>query len=117
MASSTSPHAFSDRRLTALVIGVLVAAPLLVLLLLQANYVLAYQACADRSNIWLNVPSVAALLASVIVVALAWAGSVRATDARAPLPTLAMIALLLAVLSLLLVIALALPPLVLHPCD
>ena len=117
MHLSTSPPASSNHRLVALIVGVMVGAPLLVLVLLQANYVLAYQACADRSNTWLNVPSVVALLAGVLAVGLGWAGCLGAAGAPRPLYFLSKIALLLAVLSLILLVALALPPLMLRPCD
>jgi uncharacterized membrane protein len=116
MRSSTSRHGSSDRRLVALVFGVLLGTPLLVLALLQTNYVLAYQACADRSNAWLNVPSVIALLGCAGAIAAGWIGR-RRSHTRRPLDFLSTVAVLTAVMSLILIVALAIPPLILHPCD
>ena len=117
MPSSTSPHGFSERRLRIITIGALLAAPLVVLNLLQTNYVLAYQACADRSNSWLHVPSATAVVLSVALVALAWTGWVGATRARRPLEFLGASSLMLALLMLIVVVAMAIPPMILHPCD
>src|SRR5687767_3690129 len=107
MRSSTSPHVFSDRRLRIISIGALFAAPLLVLNLLQTNYVLAYQACADRSHTWLIVPSAVAIALSLAVVGIAWTAWVGGTRAKRPLDFLGASSLLLALLMLIIIVAMA----------
>jgi hypothetical protein len=116
MASSTLPPASSDRwRLIALWVAV-IGGPLVALMLLQTNYVLAYPSCGERSDTMLmGVGGGAIVLAAALTIA-AWRGRRRADDppARAFLGTLGV---LMSLGFLIVVMAMAVPPLILHPCD
>ena len=93
----------------------LIGAPVVWLLLLQTNYVLTYAACAARSSRWLHAASAVAVVAAAALAALAWLrrrGPGGGTDSF-----LADVALLITLLFAIVVIATAVPPLALHPCD
>src|SRR4051812_24201906 len=67
MPSSTSPHASFDRRLLIWLFVGIVGAPLLWLMTMQTGYVLAYQACDERSTSWVAVPTfIAVVIAAAI---------------------------------------------------
>jgi hypothetical protein len=117
MASSTSPHASFDRRLLLVLFAGIVGAPLLWLSALQAGYILAYQACDDRSTSWVIVPTfgAAAILVAVMLVALR--GHRNARTGRLPLPLMGWLAVGISILMIVVMAASAIAPLVLHPCD
>ena len=117
MPSSTSRLAFSDWRLIALLTGIAIASPVAVLVLQQIDYILSYQACAERSNMWVVTPTLVGGIAVGGLVAAAWLGHRRSSGDGPPRTFLSVVALLMAVLSLLIVLAFALGPLVLDPCD
>jgi len=56
---------------------VLIGAPIAALALLQTNYVLAYFACAARTNWWLHGPSLVAVIAGFVFVAFGWINCMR----------------------------------------
>jgi hypothetical protein len=117
MPSSTLRHASSERRGVAFAFTAIIGAPFVWFALLQTNYVLAYQACADRSNVWLHVPSAAALLLSLVLIGVAIVAWRHVRNAAVPGGLLGMFGLLLAGGFFVLTIATAIPPLILHPCD
>jgi hypothetical protein len=117
MPSSTSPRAPSDRRLIAVLFAVIVGAPLLWLTLLEANYVLAYQACADGTNAWLHGPDFAALALGAGAVAAAVRAHAWSRDRPLPRGFLGAVAAGLSALILIVLIASAIAPFILHPCD
>jgi hypothetical protein len=92
-----------------------VAAPLVWLMLLQVNYILAYLTCASRSNTWLYISS-AVGLALMAVIGFG-AHAVWRSDAPAARHHLSLVGLFMVILFTLLVIGTALPPFILHPCD
>ncbi len=117
MDSSTSRHASFNKRLLALLFTGIVGAPVLWLAALQAGYTLAYQACDERSTSWVGVPTftVAGLIA-VIAIACS-TGHRRAANDRMPMPFLGELAVGLAGLMVIVMIASALAPVMLQPCD
>ena len=117
MASSTSHHGSLNTRLLAwLLLGVL-GAPIVWLTTLQAGYVLAYQACDDRSNSWVLVPTISAIVITAIVAIISIRSHRRANEERIPLPFVGGLALGMAFLMVIVLAASAIPPLILHPCD
>ena len=95
----------------------IIAAPLLWLTALQTGYVLAYQACDERSTAWVIVPTLAAIAMLVAVTAVAWRGHQRAKSGRLPLPMLGVLAVSMAALMVVVMIASVIPPAMLQPCD
>jgi hypothetical protein len=111
--------------------------PLLFLVLLQTNYVLAYPSCAARSNAWILVSSAigfALVLLLTLGASHVWRtdpqqqreGPAGLSEQRNPIGEdlsmaarhfLSVLGLLLSGLTVLLVIGLAIPPLLLRPCD
>jgi len=117
MPSSISRLASFDRPLLLLSFLGIAGAPLLWLVTMQTGYVLAYQACDDRSKSWVIVPTVG-MLAVVTGIALLSARTYRRAAAeRHPLPLLGRISLAMALLITLLLAASAIGPLILHACD
>ena len=137
MPSSISPPTSSNRRRGAVLWAGVVGAPVLWLALLQTNYVLAYPACAERTNAWLHSVTAAAMALMVLVAIGAvyvWrtdppeqrTGPARFDEQHDPIgedPSraarhfAAMVALLLSGLFVLLVAGTWIPSFVLHPCD
>jgi hypothetical protein len=117
MRLSTSHRTFSERWPVAALVGLIIVAPAIWLVLLQTNYVLSYAACGDRTNAWLTKPAAVALLAGVVVFAAAWSVWARFRSDAPPRPFLGALALGLSLLSFILLVATAVPPLILHPCD
>ena len=117
MPSSTSRLESSDRRTTGRLIAIVIAAPLAVLVLLQANYVLSYAACADRSNAWVHTPTgvaIGVLVLTAISGSIAWR---RVSGSAPPRAFIGRLAVLGVFLSLLVALAFTLGPLILNPCD
>jgi hypothetical protein len=117
MPSSTSHRASFDRGLLAVLFAGIAGAPLIWLTALQTGYVLAYQACDDRSTSWVIVPTVSALAVAVGVALLSARGYRNAAGGRKPLPFLGQIALAISLMIALVIAASAIGPVVLHPCD
>jgi hypothetical protein len=117
MPSSTSHRASFDRGLLAVLFVGIAGAPLIWLAALQTGYVLAYQACDDRSRAWVVVPTIVALALVVGVAVLAAATARRAAAGRLPLPMLARAAIAISILMVVVLAASAVGPLLLHPCD
>jgi hypothetical protein len=92
-------------------------APLLWLMTLQTGYVLAYQACDDRSNSWVIVPTAAAIGLTMIIGIVAFVAHRRAGRERIPLPFVGWLAVGMAALMVLVLSASAIAPIILHPCD
>jgi hypothetical protein len=99
-----------------LLVGV-IGAPVLWLVTLQTGYVLAYQACDDRSSSWVIVPTVAAIIIAMIVTGVSYLSRQRANRERVPLPFIGWLALGMAALMVIVLAASAIAPLVLHACD
>ena len=95
----------------------LFGAPLIWLIALQTGYVLAYQACDDRSRSWVAVPTFIAIAAAAATLIVALYGARRAGKALEPQPLLAKLGLGLAAISVIVLIASAIPALILMPCD
>lgn len=100
-----------------------IASPTVWLIDLQASYVLVYWACSAGSGLLLLVISAFALLAECAIALFAWRiyrnhRSIEQTDSAVPQQGsfLALLALLQGVLFILLVLATAIPRVVLDPC-
>jgi hypothetical protein len=117
MSSSTSRHGSFDPGLLTILFAGIVGAPLLWLTALQSGYVLAYQACDDRSTSWVIVPTFAFVVIVGVVAALSARGHRRAEGARTPMPFLGWVAVGTAGLMLVVMVATAITPLFMHPCD
>jgi hypothetical protein len=118
MDSSTWPRASSKRtRVAGLLIALVIIAPIVWLTMLEVGYVLAYQACADRTSAWIHKPNVAFTVIAIACAAGGWWLHGRWKNAPAPIGFLAGMALLVTGLIVIVVIASAIPPLILHPCD
>ena len=117
MASSTSRHAsFSPWLLVALFTGI-VGAPLLWLTAMQAGYVLAYQACDERSTNWVSIPTLIALATAVLVALVAFTGYRQARRDRLPMPFMGWLAVGISVLMIIVMAASSIAPMMLYPCD
>ena len=117
MRSSTSDRASLNTRLLGwLLVGVL-GAPILWLITEQTGYVLAYQACDDRSNSWVLVPTGAAILIVAGIALISARSHRRANEERIPMPFVGWLALGMASLMVVVLLASAIAPLILHPCD
>lgn len=117
MRSSTSPHASFSRGLLALLFTGIAGAPILWLMALQTGYTLAYQACDARSTRWVGVPTFAALGIVAGVALTCWFAHRRARRERLPMPLLGEMAVGIAVLMVIVMVASALAPVMLRPCD
>ncbi|HET7220797.1 MAG TPA: hypothetical protein VFJ02_22245 [Vicinamibacterales bacterium] len=133
MASSTSLRAWDKRRdrgrTFALCTGAL-AGPLLFLTLLQVNYVLSYVACESGRTWFFAATTAGACVLTAIAGAMAWRGRVMAgrddTTASAAagvypsrdrVQWMAVLAALSSIWFIIAMLALAVPPVILHPCQ
>jgi hypothetical protein len=103
--------------LLALLFTGIVGAPVVWLAALQAGYTLAYQACDARSTSWVSVPTFATLGVVALIAAACWVGYRRAQRDRLPMPFLGELAVGLAALMVIVMIASAIAPIMLQPCD
>jgi hypothetical protein len=117
MPSSTSRHASFDRWLLAALFTGIIGAPVVWLAALQTGYTLAYQACDERSTSWVSVPTFAAVALTTVIAAASWAAHQRARRDRVPMPLLGEVAVGVAVLMVIVLIASAIAPVMLYPCD
>ena len=117
MASSTSHHGSLNTRLLGLLLIGVIGAPLIWLSALQTGYVLAYQACDDRSNSWVLVPTGIAIVIAGMIAAVVLGGHRRANGERVPLPFVGRLAIGMAGLMVIVLMASAIAPVLLHPCD
>ena len=117
MPSSTSHHGSLNTRLLGWLLLGVIGAPAVWLTTLQAGYVLAYQACDDRSNSWVLVPTAGAIALAVIIALISARSHRRASRDRIPLPFIGWLAIGMASLMVLVLLASAIAPLILHPCD
>jgi Ni/Fe-hydrogenase subunit HybB-like protein len=92
-------------------------APLLWLTALQTGYVLAYQACDDRSRSWVAVPTLIALALAIGIAVVSVVSSRRASRERLPMPFLGWLAIGMSALIVIVLVASTVAPLILHPCD
>ena len=95
----------------------IVGAPLLWLIAEQTGYVLAYQACDARSNSWVVVPTVALLVTVAAAAFVSFRGHRTARADRLPLPFMGGLAIGVAALMVIVMVASAIAPLMLQPCD
>lgn len=117
MPSSTSRRGSFDRGLLALLFAGIAGAPILWLATLQTGYVLAYQACNDRSTSWVVIPTFGAIALVIGLALLSVRAHRRARGDRLPLPLLGWLAVGMAMLMTIVLAASAIAPLVLQPCD
>src|SRR3954468_24509022 len=117
MRSSTSHHGSLNTRLFGTLMLGLAGAPLLWLMALQTGYTLAYQACDAKSNSWVIVPTAGAIALAVIIGVVTVGAHRRAERERIPLPFIGWVALGMAWLMVLTLLASAIAPVILHPCD
>ena len=117
MASSTSHHGSLNTRLLGWLLLGIIGAPLVWLTTLQAGYVLAYQACDDRSNSWVLFPTLAAATIAAVIAIISLRSHRRAGEERIPLPFIGWLALGMASLMVIVLVASAIAPMILHPCD
>jgi hypothetical protein len=116
MHSSILRPASSDRRRLLALWTAIIGGPLLALMLLQTNYVLAYAACGESDDTMLTgVAGGAMALAAALSVA-AWRGR-RRKDDPSPRAFLGLIGVAMSVGFLIVIVAMTLPPLILHSCD
>ena len=117
MRSSTSDHGSLNTRLFGVLLIGLLGAPLVWLTTLQAGYVLAYQACDDRSNSWVLVPALTALALAITLAALSARATLKANRERMPLPFVGRLAIGMSALMVIVLAASAIAPILLRPCD
>lgn len=117
MPSSTSRHGWSDRRQRLLAFAGLLGAPLVWLAALQTGYVLAYQACDDRTTSWVIVPTAAAIGLAALITTIAIRAQRRATGQPEPQPLITRLGTGIALLMLIVLVASLIPTVILHPCD
>lgn len=117
MDSSTWHRGSSKSRRGGVLVTLMVIAPLVWLTMLEVAYVLAYPACADATNSWIHKPNVAFTVVSIGCALLGvWLHN-RSMRAGKPIAFLSSLAMWIAALTLLVVLAMLIPPLILHPCD
>jgi hypothetical protein len=117
MRSSTSPHGSFNHGLIALLFTGVVGAPLIWLAALQTGYTLAYQACDERSKSWVLVPTVGAIAIVAVITLVCTSAYRRARGDRLPMPLLGWMAVAMASLMVIVLIASAIAPIMLQPCD
>lgn len=117
MRSSTSHHASFDRGLLALLFTGIVGAPLVWLTAMQAGYVLAYQACDERSTTWVVVPTLVSLAIVIVIAVACLRAHRRAREQRLPMPLLGWMSAAVAALMTIVMIASSIAPIMLNPCD
>jgi hypothetical protein len=117
MPSSTLHRGSLNTRLLGVLLAGVLGTPVLWLMTLQSGYVLAYQACDDRSRSWVLVPTVAAIAIAALAGAIAWRGHRQADAERMPMPFVGRLAIGMTALMVIVLIASAVAPAILHPCD
>lgn len=117
MDSSTSRHASFNKGLLALLFTGIVGAPIMWLSALQTGYTLSYQACDERNTSWVGIPTFATVGIVAVITIACWFGHRRAANDRLPMPMLGQVAVSLASLMVIVLIASALAPVMLKPCD
>ena len=117
MESSTSRHASFNRALLAVLFTGIVGAPLLWLTALQTGYTLSYQACDERSTSWVSVPTFASVAVVAGITVACWLAHRRAVSDRLPVPLLGDLAIGIAALMVIVLVASAIAPVMLLPCD
>lgn len=117
MPSSTSRRGSFDPGLLTILFAGIAGAPLLWLAALQTGYVLAYQACDDRSTSWVIVPALVFVAIVGAIAALSVRGHRRAGRDRVPMPFLGWVAVGMAGMMLLVMAVTAITPLFMQPCD
>jgi hypothetical protein len=117
MASSTSHRGSLNTRLLGVLLLGLIGAPLIWLTMLQTGYVLAYQACDDRSSSWVIWPTAVAVGIGMGIAVMTLTAKRRAQHERIPMPFIGWIAIGMAMLMVIVLSASAIAPLVLYPCD
>jgi hypothetical protein len=95
----------------------IVGAPLVWLTAVQTGYVLAYQACDDRSTSWVIVPAFGAIAILALVAFVAIRGHRKARTDKLPLPLMGWLAVGMAGLMMVVMAASSIAPLLLQPCD
>jgi cytochrome bd-type quinol oxidase subunit 2 len=118
MDSSTWPRGSSRQaRIAGVLVALAVGPPIVWLMMVEVGYVAAYGACADRTNGWVHKPNVVFIVLSIGCAGVAWWLHRKLRSNPAPVGFLAGLALLMAGLTAIVVIASAIPALILHPCD
>ena len=117
MPSSISRPGSFERRLRLIALGGAVGAPLVWLAALQTGYVLAYQACDDRSRAWVTAPTAAAIAILLAILGVAYFGGRRARQTREPHPLLSWMGIGVAAMMVIVMAASIVAPLMLRPCD
>jgi hypothetical protein len=117
MPSSTLRRGSLNTRLLGVLLSGVIGTPLIWLTTAQTGYVLAYQACDDRSRSWVLVPTLAAVAITAIAGAIVMRGHRQATGERIPLPFVARLAIGMAALMVIVLVASAVAPAILNPCD
>jgi LytS/YehU family sensor histidine kinase len=117
MPSSTSHHgSLNTRLLGVLLIGVL-GTPLIWLTTLEIGYVLAYQTCDDHAKSWVLTPTIASIVLVAVIAAISAVAHRRAARERTPMPLVGWLAVGMSALMVLVLIASAVAPAILQPCD
>lgn len=117
MPSSTLRRGSLNTRLLGVLLVGLIGTPVVWLTALQTGYVLAYQSCDDRARSWVVVPTVGAIVIAAIIAVVSLRGQRQADGERIPLPFVGRLALGMAGLMVIVLIASAIAPVILHPCD
>jgi len=107
----------SRYRLAVACLAVVVGAPLLWLAALQIGYIGAYPACGNRNLAWVQVPTSVAIVLSAVMALRAWQLRRRARGTTSTDDLLSLCALAIAALIVIVLIASAIGPTVLNPCD
>ena len=94
-----------------------IGAPLVWLAALQTGYVLAYQACDDRSRAWVTAPTAAAIVILLAILGGAYIAELRARTTREPQPLLSWMGLGVAAMMVIVMVASIIAPIMLRPCD
>jgi hypothetical protein len=117
MAFFTSRPDSCDRRVRVMAFSGLIGAPLIWLIALQTGYVLAYQACDDRSRSWVAVPTAIAIAAAAATLIVSLVARQQARRSHEPQPLLAKVGVGLAAMMVIVLVASLAAPLMLQPCD
>jgi len=117
MPCSTSRPGSFERRLRLIALAGVIGAPLVWLAALETGYVLAYQACDDRSRAWVTAPTAAAIVILLAILGITYIGERRARHTREPQPLLSWMGIGVTVMMVIVMIASIVAPLMLRPCD